>query len=154
MDLVEHSQQEREMLTESVNKNKESGEKASELEKKYVYEVYDRIASHFSNTRHTAWPRIENFLSSLEQYSVLADIGCGNGKYLNTKIAQNNLFSIGMDRSEGLLKCAKEINREFQLFSADSLKLPFKSESVDNVISIVIVYHFSNEIRRKQILTE
>jgi len=44
--------------------------------------MYDRIAGHFSNTRHTGWPRIEKFIEGLDEYSVLADIGCGNGKYL------------------------------------------------------------------------
>ena len=64
---------------------------------KYVYEVYDKIAEHFSNTRHTEWGRITNFINSLEEHSTLADIGCGNGKYLAT--ATKRLFTIGMDRS-------------------------------------------------------
>ena len=45
-------------------------------------QVYENIASHFSDTRHTAWPQVTNFLHSLEPYSLIADIGCGNGKYL------------------------------------------------------------------------
>lgn len=32
-----------------------------DLEKKYVYEVYDKIADHFSNTRYKPWPRVVEF---------------------------------------------------------------------------------------------
>lgn len=29
-----------------------------ELQKKHVYEVYDKIAPHFSHTRYKPWPKI------------------------------------------------------------------------------------------------
>ena len=35
----------------------------TEMEKKHVYEVYDKIAPHFSHTRYKPWPRIEGFLN-------------------------------------------------------------------------------------------
>jgi hypothetical protein len=37
----------------------------------------------------------------LDDYTLLADIGCGNGKYL--KVAKKNIIAIGMDRSEGII---------------------------------------------------
>ena len=55
---------------------------AARLEEEYVHRVYDAIAPHFSGTRHSPWPRVCNFLSSLVPGAVLADVGCGNGKYL------------------------------------------------------------------------
>lgn len=30
----------------------------TEMEKKHVYEVYDKIAPHFSHTRYKPWPKI------------------------------------------------------------------------------------------------
>ena len=30
----------------------------TELQKKHVYEVYDKIAPHFSHTRYKPWPKI------------------------------------------------------------------------------------------------
>lgn len=61
---------------------------ASQLEKTHVYDVYENIASHFSDTRHKPWPNVLEFVQSLDYGSVLVDIGCGNGKYLghNKKI--------------------------------------------------------------------
>lgn len=95
----------------------------SQLQKKHVYDVYDKIAPHFSHTRYKPWPKIEKFLNELEPGSVVCDVGCGNGKYLGVN---PKLFMVGTDRSIGLLKTAQEKGPEFQLFSADSLSLPIR----------------------------
>jgi alkylated DNA repair protein alkB family protein 8 len=55
---------------------------ATDMEKKHVYEVYEKIAPHFSNTRYKPWPKIAKYLESLPIGSFNIDIGCGNGKYL------------------------------------------------------------------------
>ncbi|XP_036718513.1 alkylated DNA repair protein alkB homolog 8 isoform X2 [Balaenoptera musculus] len=60
----------------------ESDKEASQLEQEYVHQVYEEIARHFSSTRHTPWPHIVEFLKALPSGSLVADIGCGNGKYL------------------------------------------------------------------------
>ena len=33
--------------------------KATNMEKEHVYDVYEKIAPHFSNTRYKPWPRVE-----------------------------------------------------------------------------------------------
>lgn len=60
----------------------ESDKEASQLEQEYVHQVYEEIARHFSSTRHSAWPHIVEFLKALPSGSLVADVGCGNGKYL------------------------------------------------------------------------
>lgn len=77
----------------------------TEMEKKHVYDVYDRIAPHFSHTRYKPWPKIEKFLNNLPDNSIVYDIGCGNGKYLGVN---KKLIMIGTDRSKGLLQTAQE----------------------------------------------
>lgn len=37
----------------------------TKVETQYVFQVYDAIASHFSNTRYKPWPKIEEFLLNL-----------------------------------------------------------------------------------------
>lgn len=54
---------------------------ADTFEQAHVHAVYDAIAVHFSATRYRPWPDIADFLMSLPPYSVIADVGCGNGKY-------------------------------------------------------------------------
>ncbi|KAL6087205.1 hypothetical protein STEG23_023794, partial [Scotinomys teguina] len=60
----------------------ENSKEAWQLEREHVHQVYDVIAKHFSSTRHSPWPRIVEFLKALPSGSIVADIGCGNGKYL------------------------------------------------------------------------
>jgi ubiquinone/menaquinone biosynthesis C-methylase UbiE len=66
-------------------------EDASKFESSYVHQVYNQIADHFSNTRHSAWPGVVEFIQSLKKDSVMLDIGCGNGKYLNLR---NDIFAV------------------------------------------------------------
>ncbi|KAJ4432479.1 hypothetical protein ANN_21098 [Periplaneta americana] len=54
---------------------------AERLESLHVHEVYEEIASHFSDTRHKPWPNVLSFVESLPLGSMLVDVGCGNGKY-------------------------------------------------------------------------
>ena len=61
------------------------------FEKSYVHTVYDKIADHFSSTRHAAWPGVAKFIQSMEAYAFMLDVGCGNGKYLNLR---QDLFAV------------------------------------------------------------
>ena len=131
--------------------DKNATDKPTEIEKKHVYEVYDKISEHFSHTRYKPWPLVSDFLNSLENNSLVLDVGCGNGKYLSTN---ENLITFGTDRSGNLLSIAKEKNAKSQCFMADSLKLPLRSEFFDAVISIAVIHHFSNELLRIQALKE
>lgn len=63
-----------------------------------ILQVYDVIAGHFSSTRFAVWPKVRAFLESLSPGSVVADVGCGNGKYLGVR---PDLAVLGCDRSAG-----------------------------------------------------
>lgn len=123
----------------------------TEMEKKHVYEVYDKIAPHFSHTRYKPWPKIEAFLNELEPGSLVFDVGCGNGKYLGVN---PHLLMVGTDRSIGLLKTAREKEENYQLFAADSLSLPLREETCDAFISIAVIHHFSNDQQRHRAIRE
>lgn len=137
-------------LKEQLDSLKNS-DKPTEIEKKYVYDVYNKIAPHFSSTRYKPWPQVAKFLDSLPENSLVADVGCGNGKYLKYK-EDSNLIMVGTDISENLLKICKE--RDCEVFTSDSLQLPIKSDTFDHVISIAVVHHFSNNLQRKRALKE
>ncbi|EDW01655.1 alkylated DNA repair protein alkB homolog 8 [Drosophila grimshawi] len=122
---------------------------ASHLEQQNVHEVYDKIADHFSDTRHTPWPQVAEFLHSFEAYSVLLDVGCGNGKYLG---CNPQLLSIGCDRSQGLLGVSN--GRGQSVFRCDCLQLPVRSASIDGCISIAVIHHLASSDRRLAALLE
>lgn len=45
------------------------------LEEKHVYNVYDQIATKFSEISQKAWPNVRRFLKELPPGSIVADIG-------------------------------------------------------------------------------
>ncbi|KAM3875264.1 tRNA (carboxymethyluridine(34)-5-O)-methyltransferase alkbh8 [Diretmus argenteus] len=116
---------------------------AARLEEEYVHQVYDAIASHFSSTRHSPWPRVCHFLSSLPPGSVLADVGCGNGKYLGVN---PEVIAVGCDRSSALIQICTE--RGYQTFVSDALNVPLRTATCDGCISIAVIHHFSTQERR------
>lgn len=138
-------------VTLPSSENIEKG-KPTEIEKKHVYDVYEKIAPHFSHTRYKPWPKVAEYLSKLESGAFNADVGCGNGKYLNVR--DRDVYNIGTDRSFNLVSISRDKNPHNQLFTADSLKLPFRSNVFDSAISIAVIHHFSNPDLRIQALSE
>ncbi|XP_077984848.1 tRNA (carboxymethyluridine(34)-5-O)-methyltransferase alkbh8-like [Glandiceps talaboti] len=122
---------------------------AAYLEKQHVHEVYDVIAEHFSGTRHSPWPKVAEFLKQQPDGAILADIGCGNGKYLGIN---KQLFEIGCDRSVNLIDICQQ--RGFEAFVCDALSVPLRSNSCDVVISIAVIHHLSTQERRLQAIRE
>ena len=55
----------------------------SDIEMKYVLNVYDNIADHFSKTRNTVWNAVKDFLESLPDNQNGIEIGFGNGKNMH-----------------------------------------------------------------------
>ena len=115
---------------------------AQQLENSKVHQVYEEIASHFSSTRYKKWPVVEEFIPKV---GFGADIGCGNGKYL-----QPNM--IGCDRSSNLISICKD--RGHQVFISDCLNTQFRSGIFDFAISIAVIHHLSTPSRRRQAIEE
>ena len=105
----------------SSSKIPESEAEALELEETHVHEVYEKIADHFSGTRHSPWPRIAEFLRELPVGSLVADVGCGNGKYLGIN---DSVFKTGSDRSLNLAAICAE--RGFPVIVCDIMSLPYR----------------------------
>lgn len=120
----------------------------SRLEASYVKSTYDCIAEDFSSTRYKKWPKVNAFLQNLTPASLLLDVGCGNGKYLDNPTTH----SIGCDLSLNLLKICK--SRRFEVVLCDMTRLPFRSEVFDNVISIAALHHVISVRRRQKCLED
>ncbi|VDL69706.1 unnamed protein product [Nippostrongylus brasiliensis] len=121
---------------------------AQRIEKLYVNGVYDNIASHFDETRFSSWSGVKRFLDSLPDYSLVYDIGCGNGKYL---LLKNSLCKIGCDMSRMLCEIAD--GKGCMVVHADGLAIPFR-EVADAVLSIAVLHHMALLSRRQQLIKE
>ncbi|KAI8900291.1 S-adenosyl-L-methionine-dependent methyltransferase [Globomyces pollinis-pini] len=119
------------------------------LEQEHVHKVYNLIAGHFSQTRYKPWPVVDDYLKNIDPYSFGADVGCGNGKYL---AVNPNLFLLGSDRSDELIKIVSE--KGFEGLVCDGLSLGYKSNCFDFAISIAVIHHFSTAERRQQAIRE
>lgn len=151
-----------------LHENNEEGEKLGRsLERKHVVDFYETAAEHFSNTRHSPWPKIANFLSirtndnidqlqsfdGIDHGMVIGDIGCGNGKYL--RCIPNSVFCVGTDISNNLLVQSKKLGtHQHDLVVADGLALPLRSELCDVVICIAVFHHISTLERRLKLSSE
>ncbi len=94
---------------------------ARKLESKHVNDVYDHIADHFSDTRHSPWPKVARFLNELPEGSLVADAGCGNGKYL---AVNKDIVTFGSDRSVNLVQICRD--RGHCAIVCDILALPYR----------------------------
>lgn len=127
----------------------------SNLEQLYVHNVYESISHNYDEffkisrqnlnkneinesdqqvtnpeqQKYRAWPKVKQFIMNLDPYSFVADIGCGEGKYLNLN---SKVVSIGCDHSSSLclLASAQKVPTSSisnnQILTCDNLLLPFR----------------------------
>ncbi|XP_036393127.1 probable tRNA methyltransferase 9B [Megalops cyprinoides] len=124
-------------------------EAASLLEREHVHSVYERIAPYFNDSRYKAWPKVRQFLLEQEPGSIVADVGCGNGKYLNIN---DDVFKLGCDVCRPLVDAARSQGYEVQV--CDGLRLPYRDGCFDAVLSIAVIHHLSTKERRIRAIRE
>ncbi|KAG5837514.1 hypothetical protein ANANG_G00240100 [Anguilla anguilla] len=111
--------------------------------------VYEKIAPYFNDSRYRAWPKVRQFLLDQEPGSVVADVGCGNGKYLDIN---EDVFKLGCDVCRPLVDTARARGYEVQV--CDGLRLPYRRGCFDAVLSIAVIHHLSTKERRIRALRE
>jgi SAM-dependent methyltransferase len=84
----------------------------SAIEAEHVHALYDTIAEHWAHTRSKKgglWTRVCEFIAQLPRHSLIADVGCGDGKYAaHIRATRPDCYTLGSDRSLKLLEiCAK-----------------------------------------------
>ncbi|XP_029965209.1 putative tRNA methyltransferase 9B [Salarias fasciatus] len=124
-------------------------EAATQLERDHVHSVYDKIAPYFNDSRYKAWPKVRQFLLDLQPGSIVADIGCGNGKYLHIN---QEVFKLGCDVCRPLVDFAWSQGHEVQV--CDGLHLPYRDGCFDAVLSIAVIHHLSTKERRIRAIRE
>jgi SAM-dependent methyltransferase len=117
------------------------------LETEFVQATYNSISHQFDGSRFCMWPEIVRFLDSLPGGSLIADIGCGNGKYLDYRAG--DCAVVACDTSGELLKIARERRVGCLSFSlGNMLTLPYRKGLFDAVINVAVLHHISTMERR------
>lgn len=152
-------------------------------ERKHVHAVYDAIATQWHHTRGkrgVIWPTATQFLKNLPRGSIVADVGCGDGKYFSS-IWDSGSYVLGLDISLPLLQAARssldhykdrtdfnedsdirgDSTKETHGFSirpavmvADCIHIPIRDNSIDAAICIAVMHHLSTVERRIRCLEE
>ena len=107
-------------------------------------ETYNIIAEEFDKTRTSQWNCVRQFLNTLPSFSLVADVGCGNGKYFNYR---KDLVVIGNDASTNLVEIANKRQNAYVTIS-NGLHLPYRSEGFDACICVAVLHHiYTAELR-------
>jgi len=123
------------------------------MESEYVYKTYNLIAKEFDDTRFCRWNSVRGFLDSIDKYSIIADVGCGNGKYMKYKT--DELFYFGNDTSESLLYIAKQKCSDItNIILASGTQLPYRNNTFNAVISIAVLHHIYSVENRLLFISE
>jgi ubiquinone/menaquinone biosynthesis C-methylase UbiE len=121
------------------------------METNHVHYVYEQIAHKFNHTRFSHWNIVKQFLDELPKYSLVADIGTGNGKYLSYR---KDITMIGNDRCNNLLNIIGDKYINCNICCADALYLPYRNNTFDAIISIAVFHHISNDNNRRKFIEE
>ncbi|KAL3907866.1 MAG: hypothetical protein SGILL_008698, partial [Bacillariaceae sp.] len=150
-----------------------------DTERDHVHKVYDAIATQWHHTRGkrgVLWPGATQFLKALPIGSIVADVGCGDGKYFPA-IWEAGSFVIGSDISRPLLETAfkgdaqsfvnekvadaSKVSPQRQAFQArpavavaDCMSVPLRRNSCDAAICIAVMHHLSTLDRRIRCIEE
>lgn len=123
--------------------------------------VYDRIASHFSETREYPWPEVSEFLDaragSFGPGSVGLDVGCGNGRHTGL-LAAVVTTAIGLDVSRALLYEGRDRSLESgfgaEFIEGEATALPLDTSSVDLGVYVATIHHLRSRSERVASLDE
>ncbi|WP_132057543.1 class I SAM-dependent methyltransferase [Halorussus amylolyticus] len=113
--------------------------------------TYDRIASHFSETREYPWPEVESFVADGGRVPAALDLGCGNGRHAEL-LADRADRVVAADASAGLLAEARarasERGFDADLVQADAARLPLRSETVGLAVYVATLHHLPSRAAR------
>lgn len=119
------------------------------FESNYVKDVYNQISMHFDKTRYHPWPKIQKFTDSFAPHSLIADVGCGNGRNCNLR---SDCTYHGYDNCEGFVDICNKKHINCKLSSILDIKC--ESHIYDYTMCIAVIHHLKTQERRIQAINE
>ena len=75
---------------------------------KKVVKDYTEISEEFDKTRKNKWEEFDKFLKYIKDNNVVADVGCGNGRFYQFLKKHRKTKYIGIDNNKKLLEKTKK----------------------------------------------
>jgi len=113
-----------------------------------VKNVYEKIANHFDQTRFNVWPCVQHFIDAIPEYTIVLDVGCGNGK----NMYRDDLYFIGSDFCQNFTQICQTNGKNVLI--ANSKCLPIKTNYIDQVICVAMLHHIYHKNDRVRCLEE
>lgn len=123
--------------------------KKDDYENRYVYDVYESIADHFSSTRTYQWGWIKSFMAGMPLQASVLDIGCGNGRNMKFYTGHNMK---GIDTCSKFVHMCRKDNLD--VVRANMCDIPYDNNSFDALLVIASFHHLEHEIHRIKALEE
>lgn len=114
---------------------------------------YDLIFEKFSGTRTYPWKEFDEFKKYITSGMKILDVGCGNGRLLET-LKDKNIEYTGVDFSINLIEKAKQRYPQANFSVAEITNLPYENESFDSVFAIAVFHHIPSKDYRQKALSE
>ena len=120
----------------------------SELSEDYevikgVMQTYEKIGSHFSQTRFHPWPEVGKFLEELSG-DIALDMGCGNGRH-SELLSECVERVVGVDMSSMMLLetiyRGKSNGFEVNPIRGNVMELPVQTGCVDIGVYVATIHH-------------
>ena len=105
-----------------------------------LQDIYNKIASHFNNTRTYIWKGVKVFMDNIPEHSSVLDAGCGNGK----NMYRDDINYIGFDFSIEMLKHCY-LNGKKNLSINDIQFIPYRDNIFDYTLSVAVIHHLDSE---------
>ncbi|HRH23196.1 MAG TPA: bifunctional class I SAM-dependent methyltransferase/NUDIX hydrolase [Candidatus Magasanikbacteria bacterium] len=116
-------------------------------------DVYNTIASYFSDTRQFVWDDLKSFSQYITKEDTVLDIGCGNGRVY--QLCENlQVPYTGIDQSENLISIAREKNPGVRFGVGEMTELPYEDASFSVIICVATFNHLPDRDSRLKSLSE
>ena len=123
---------------------------AEVFEKENVYDVYEEISKHFDQTRYVPWPKVKEFTDTFNKNSIIADVGCGNGK--NCLINQNLTSYVGFEIVDSFINICKK--KGITMIKSNITNIQSSNNIFTHTMCIAVLHHLCNEERRIKAIQE
>lgn len=119
-----------------------------------VTKTYDKIATHFNQTRRFLWKDFVYFDQFLANSQEILDLGCGNGRLVQLFEKYKDIKYLGIDSSKGLIDLAKENYKDKNWVRFENIDL-LEMEKVEgryDVIFLNAVWQHFPEVLHQEII--